>query len=301
MKCDIIIPVYKSPEWVKLCVYAVCRNTEYINKVYLINDCDDVVTSNCLNNLANKYSCVEVLQNDSNLGFVKTCNRGMKVSTAKYVLLLNTDCIITSRTVGKLVSHMDKDNEIGLICPVASNAANLTLEMFDGFSYNDMDLLLEKKFKGKNFDACTVVGNCLMISRDCIEKTGYLDEIYGMGYGEETDYQFKAMKNGFKAKVAIDSYVFHKAEVSFGVSKEKEERQRKRQGKGEGGKSGEESREESEERKENARREPDRRRTGVMPVLLFIFYKNFVVYRFLSESSSRRRSLVSYSFFERST
>lgn len=229
MKCDIIIPVYKSPEWVKLCVYAVCRNTEYINKVYLINDCDDIVTINCLNNLASKYSCVEVLQNDSNMGFVKTCNKGMEVSSAKYVLLLNTDCIITSRTIGKLINHMEKDKEIGLICPIASNAANLTLEMFGGFSYNDMDLLLEKKFKGKNFDACTVVGNCLMISRDCIEKTGYLDEIYGMGYGEETDYQFKAMKNGFKAKVAIDSYVFHKAEVSFGVSKEKQERQKKNQ------------------------------------------------------------------------
>ena len=33
------------------------------------------------------------------------------------------------------------------------------------------------------------------------------------GYTEETDYQFQAMKNGFEAKVAIDTYVFHKAEV----------------------------------------------------------------------------------------
>ena len=29
-KCDVIIPVYKAPEWVKLCVYALCQNTKYI-------------------------------------------------------------------------------------------------------------------------------------------------------------------------------------------------------------------------------------------------------------------------------
>ena len=53
-KCDIIIPVYKAPEWVKLCIYALFQNTKKgdINKVYLINDCDDEYTINCLHNLA---------------------------------------------------------------------------------------------------------------------------------------------------------------------------------------------------------------------------------------------------------
>ena len=66
-----------------------------------------------------------------------------------------------------------------------------------------------------------------MISKECIEKVGYLDEIYGTGYGEETDYQFKAMEKGFEAKVAIDTYVFHKSEVTFGTSKEKQEKLQK--------------------------------------------------------------------------
>ena len=228
-KCDVIIPVYKSPEWVKLCVYSVFKNTDLkqLNKVYLINDCDDELTINCLNNLKNKYDKIEIITNKENLGFIKTTNKGMKKSTADYVLLLNTDCIIAKNTIGKLIYHMEKNKKIGLICPISSNAANLTLEMFDGFSYMQMDQLLEKKFKGLNFDACTIVGNCLMISRECIEKTGYLDEIYGTGYGEETDYQFKAMEKGFEAKVAIDTYVFHKAEVSFGTSLEKQERLKK--------------------------------------------------------------------------
>lgn len=228
-KCDVIIPVYKSPEWVKLCVYSIFKNTnlDFLGHVYLINDCDDDLTINCLKNLSKKYSKVVLLQNEKNLGFIGTTNRGMKESTADYVLLLNTDCIISNGTIEKMISHCEKNKKVGLICPISSNAANLTLEMFPGFSFMSMNSLLETKFKGMNFDACTVVGNCLMITRECIKKTGYLDEAYGMGYGEETDYQFKAMEQGFEAKVAIDTYVFHKAEVSFGTSKEKQERLQK--------------------------------------------------------------------------
>lgn len=226
MKCDVIIPIYNSPEWVKLCVYSLMKNTEdeLLNKVFLINDCSDELTTNLLNNLKEKYKKVEVINNKENLGFIKTVNKGLKKSTADYVLLLNTDCIVSKNTIKKLISHVEKNSKIGLICPISSNAANLTLEMFEGFSYMEMDNLLERKFSGICFDACTVVGNCLMITRDCINKTGYLDEAYGTGYGEETDYQFKAMSKGFEAKVAIDTYVFHKSEVSFGVSKEKYER-----------------------------------------------------------------------------
>ena len=225
-KCDVIIPVYKSPEWVKLCVYALFTNTDkdVLGTVYLINDCDDKLTENCLNNLANKYDKIKILKNEKNLGFIKTTNKGLRESTADYALLLNTDCILAENTISKLISHIEKNNKIGLICPISSNAANLTLDMYDGFSFMQMDKLLEKKFSGMCFDACTVVCNCLLITKECLEKTGYLDEAYGTGYGEETDYQFKAMRNGFEAKVAIDTYVFHKSEVSFGTSKEKQEK-----------------------------------------------------------------------------
>ena len=230
MKCDVIIPVYKAPEWVKLCVYALFANTDQkvLNKVYLINDCDDEFTSNCLNNLKTKYGNKIIIKNNpENLGFVKTVNHGLELSKADCVLLLNSDCLIAKNTITKLMNHLKKDSQIGLICPLASNAANITIPIPDGWNYTQIDSLLEKHFLGKNFDACTVVGNCLMITKECLNKVGKLDEAYGTGYGEETDYQFKAMAKGFTAKIAIDTYVFHKAEASFGNGKKKQARLQK--------------------------------------------------------------------------
>ncbi len=226
-KCDVIIPVYNAPEWVKLCVYSLFVNTpkENLGKVYLMNDNSNEGTVDCLRNLKNKYpEYIEIVTNDKNLGFVKNTNKGMKLSSANYVLLLNSDCLVSKNTIPKLISHIVNNPKIGLISPVASNAANVTLEMFEGFSYTQMDSLLEKKFLGMNFDACTIVGNCLLITRECIKRVGFLDEAYGMGYGEETDYHFNALSKGFESKIAIDTYVFHKAEASFGKSTQKDER-----------------------------------------------------------------------------
>ncbi len=226
-KCDVIIPIYNSPEWLNLCVYALIKNTnlDVINEIILVDDCSNDLTKNTIKNLSSKYDKIKVITQKQNGGFIKTVNKGFEYSKkSDYVLLLNTDCLISKGTIEKMISHMEKDKKIGLICPISSNAANLSLDLFEGFSYTQMNSLLEQKFSGINFDACTVVGNCLMISRDCINKVGYLDEAYGMGYGDETDYQFKAMAKGFKAKVMIDTYVFHKSEVSFGTSKEKQER-----------------------------------------------------------------------------
>lgn len=224
-KCDIIIPIYNSPEWVKMCVYALFKNTpkEYIGKVILMNDNSNELTCNCIENLKRKYpEKIEVYKNETNLGFIRNVNKGLEKTTAEYILLLNTDCLVSTDTIPKLMGHVERNPKIGLICPISSNAANISLDIFENYSYMQMNDLLYANFKDKNFDACTVVGNCLLITRECIEKVGGLDEAYGMGYGDETDYQFKAHEKGFEAKVAIDTYVFHKSEVSFGTSKDKQ-------------------------------------------------------------------------------
>ena len=221
MKCDVIIPIYNSLEWVKLCIYALYQNTNKIDlgEVILINDKSNRKTTEYLRDISKKYFNIVLIENKKNLGFVKSCNYGMSISKSDYVLLLNSDCVIAKNVIHKLLVAMNKDKTIGLMCPISSKAANLSFPLPDGYNYQMLNHLFEEKFSGKTFDACTVVGNCLMISKKCIETVGYFDEIFDKGYTEETDYQFKAESYGFKAKVLIDSYVFHECRVSFGESK----------------------------------------------------------------------------------
>ena len=222
-KVDVIIPIYNSLDWLKLCVESIFKNTNYdvLGTVYLLDDCSSEVTVNYLKEVERKYgNLVKYIRNNKNLGFVKTCNKGLKLSTSSYVLLLNTDCLVSANAIEKMANAMNKDKKIGLLCPISSVAANLSYPIPLGLNFMQVNEVFEKQFSGKTFDACTVVGNCLMISRECINKVGYLDEIFGKGYTEETDYQFKAHEKGFLAKVLIDTYVYHQCRVSFGESEE---------------------------------------------------------------------------------
>ena len=217
--CDVIIPVYNSPEWLELCVEAAvasdCSNA--IRSILLIDDCSNDETKALIRRLCGSYARVVSVQNEKNLGFVKTCNRGMKHSTADYMLLLNSDCLLAKDTIARLVRLMKAYPAAGLVCPLSNNAANLSIPIPREASYVQVDRLLSE-LPDKDYQACTVVGNCLMISRACYESTGGLDEAFGMGYGEETDYQFRAAKAGFGALVAGNAYVFHKSQMSFGSS-----------------------------------------------------------------------------------
>lgn len=224
-KVNIVIPIYNSLDWLKLCITSIFLNTNLsiLNKVYLIDDGSNKETKEYIKSVKEKYGdFIETIFNKKNLGFVKNSNNGLKLSISDnvdYVLLLNSDCILSKNAIEKMANAMQKNKKIGLLCPISSIAANLSYPIPSGMDFMQVNEAFEHQFSGKTFDACTVVGNCLMISKDCIEKTGYLDEIFEKGYTEETDYQFKAMQKGFEAKVLIDTYVYHQGRASFGESK----------------------------------------------------------------------------------
>ena len=230
MKCDIVIPIYNHIEWVNLCIKAIFSNTDMsiVNKIYLIDDCSNKETKDGLNKIVKKYGTyVELISNEKNKGFVKNCNYAFSIFESDYILLLNSDCLLSNNALSKMINAMSKDSKIGLLCPISSKAANISFPLIDGSDYQKINEIFEKEFLGKTFDACTVVGNCLMISRECVKKVGGFDEIFEKGYTEETDYQFKAIAKGFKAKVLIDTYVFHECRVSFGEKQEQLEIRKK--------------------------------------------------------------------------
>jgi GT2 family glycosyltransferase len=224
MKCDVIIPVYNAPEWVKLCMKSLVTQTpdDCLNQIILIDDASNDFTGDLLNDLARDNKKIVLIRNEENLGFVKSINRGLSLTEAPYILLLNSDCLITKNTIPKLIAHAMQQGSVGLVSPVSNDSPIVSLEMFPGYSFIDMNDLVGRLFPRMSFPACTIVGNCLLITRICFEKTGLFDLCWGRGYGEESDYQFRAMQKGFEARIAIDTYVYHKSNASFADDAETE-------------------------------------------------------------------------------
>lgn len=227
-QCDVIVPVYNSPEWLDLCVEAAITSDRSgaIGRILLVDDCSGAETRELIDRLCTQYERVSCVHNEQNLGFVKSCNRGMKLSEADCIMLLNSDCLLADDTTARLMKTLERYPKAGLISPLSNNAANLSIPIPPDANYIQVDRILSQ-LPDERYPACTIVGNCLIITRNCYEAVGGLDEAFGMGYGEETDYQFRAAEAGFDALIAGNAYVFHKSQVSFGDSEALNERKRK--------------------------------------------------------------------------
>ena len=221
MNCDVVIPIYNQLDWVKKCIRALFCNTDmrYVNKIYLIDDASSKETKEGLEFIKRQYgNKIELIRNEKNQGFLKNCNMAFDISKADYVLLLNSDCLLSHDAIPKMLRAFKNNRKLGLLTPVSNRASNFSYQIKEGYDYQKINQMFQDNFSGMVFDACTVVGFCLMISRKCLNDAGHFDEVFGKGYSEETDYQFKAMEKGYEAKVLIDTYVFHECRVSFGES-----------------------------------------------------------------------------------
>jgi GT2 family glycosyltransferase/glycosyltransferase involved in cell wall biosynthesis len=213
---DIIIPVHNNVYWLSSCLEEVFRfKFSALKNVIVVNDRTDKEEFVKLHEIISCYPKIKFINNQSKSGgFGFACNLGAENAKSDLLLFLNTDCLVTKNVVDKLASVFDFDDSIALVCPLSNNSPNLTLPMIPGFSYQNMATLLDNLTKSLDpkdyiFEACTVVGNCLMVRRDFFESVKGFSSEWGIGYGEETDLQMKALAMGQKGVVNLSCYVYH--------------------------------------------------------------------------------------------
>ncbi|OJF69428.1 hypothetical protein BK026_11880 [Alteromonas sp. V450] len=226
---DIILPVYNALEDVKACINSLYFHSTYPFNLIVIDDCSEPETENWLKE-AQKDNGFTLLRNKENLRFTKTVNKGFSESTSDYVVLLNSDTIVTAYWLEKILFCFDSDKSTGIVGPL-SNAASwqtvpiredkehggwLVNDIPEGYTVEHMGHLVEAVSSRIYPEVPSVNGFCYTIKRDVINKIGTLDEEYfPTGYGEEDDFSIRARKAGFTIRVADDTYVFHAKSKSY--------------------------------------------------------------------------------------
>ena len=228
MHCDIVLPIYNSLTYVKPCLNAVLNHTQNVDyHVCLINDASDSVTSNYLKTQVAHYSQFSLHTNTSNLGFVKSCNLGMTKGTAPYVLLLNSDVVVTPNWLARLIACAESDSLIASVNPLTNHAAQIDLPMLPGANFYDMDVYLAQHAPCHYPDVVTGVGFCMLLRRKALEHVSLFDEIYGQGYCEESDLCMRLTTQGYRTVVADNVYVYHQGGASFSDNLARYRRNRK--------------------------------------------------------------------------
>ncbi|MGO5543207.1 glycosyltransferase [Blautia sp. HCP3S3_H10_1] len=227
---DIIIPVYNALDDLKICLDSLKKHTDLdLNRVIIINDnSPDPNVKLFLDSL--DYSWLKVIHNDTNKGFSANINLGMSQSEERDVVLLNSDTVLTSNWLPKIVRCAYSSSEIGTVTPVSNNATLCSVPNFceenvlpENISIDKAAEIVERCSFHEYPQITVAIGFCMFVKREVIKCIGGFDaETFQRGYGEENDFCNRAEQMGYIHVMCDDTYIYHSGTKSF-VSKEKEQ------------------------------------------------------------------------------
>ena len=214
---SVIIPIYNALDDVARCLDSIldAKLTDNV-EIICINDCSEQETTQYLRNFCSKNQRFTLVENEENLGFIKTCNKGMKMAKGDILVLLNSDTLIPKAFEKKILFCFNKDKTIGCASPISSNTGLWHVTMPSTIKISAMDRLVESVSAKKFPSILCPEGFCFCIRNIVVKEIGYLDEVFGKGYCEETDLSMRALSKGWRLALIDNMYVWHKHEASFG-------------------------------------------------------------------------------------
>jgi len=230
-KIDIIIPVYNGREFLKPLFKSLIKNTTL---PYRLLVCDDKSSDEKVLPLLyamrdkNKNIDITVLENEENLGFIKTVNR-LASLTHNHFVLLNTDTELPPNWIERLMYPIFEMDNIASTTPF-TNAGTICSfpnylednEIHDNMSVKTLDSYFQYvNFENNYIEIPTGVGFCMGVNKDLVDEIGMFDEIFGKGYAEENDWCQRAIVKGYKNIHVPNLFVYHKHGGSF-TSEEKQ-------------------------------------------------------------------------------
>jgi len=230
IKIDIIICVHNAIDDVKKCISSIISNRTGSENIIIVDDNSDAETRDYLINVSTKENFT-LKRNDVALGYTKAANVGLALSSADFVILLNSDTIVTYGWAHKMANAVFSLSKGGIVGPLSNAGGAQSVPnhiigkafepainvLHDGVTPAYMNQLAENFSQGETFPIVPMVhGFCFGITRNLINEIGLLDEeAFPKGYGEEDDYCMRANQAGFSHVIAIDTYVFHAKMKSY--------------------------------------------------------------------------------------
>jgi GT2 family glycosyltransferase/glycosyltransferase involved in cell wall biosynthesis len=226
-KVDIVVCVHNALIDVQKCLESVLEYTDQPYSLVIVDDGSAAETKGFLESFCSKFGA-QLVQNRTARGYTTAANMGMRASRSEFVVLLNSDTIVTPNWIDDMVDVMRRDEAVGIVGPLSNCASWQSIPKLeengdwsknalpDGISPASIALELRRQSLHLFPDLPFLNGFCLLIRRLALLHVGFFDEErFGAGYGEENDFCLRARAKGWKLKLADNVYVFHAQSKSY--------------------------------------------------------------------------------------
>src|SRR6266511_2167538 len=226
-----IIPVFNQLEYTQACLASLQAVQEQPPfEVIVVDDCSTDGTSEVIAQIRG----VVYLRNDSNSGFIASCNAGAKTARGKYLIFLNNDTLVKPGWLTALLDTFKEELRVGIVGSKLlypdgrlQEAGGIIWKDASGWNYGRFDDPGKPEYNYlRDVDYCSAAA--LMVPKALFESAGGFDPRYAPGYYEDTDLAFKVRQAGYRVLYQPLSEVIHYegatggTDISTGTKKHQE-------------------------------------------------------------------------------
>jgi GT2 family glycosyltransferase len=197
-----VIPHLDTPDETRRCVASLRRSRRPIDQIIVVDN-----GSKCPITLED----VTVVRAERNLGFSGGCNLGVAhAAGADAFLLVNSDAEIEADTVEKLEGALKSG--VGIVGPAIFDMSGRVESMGVRFS-RFTGRMRNLRRAGTRVEA--VVGTCMLITREVLDRCGLLDERFFYGF-EDLELCLRAAHHGFSTRLVPAAVAHHELAATIG-------------------------------------------------------------------------------------
>ncbi len=238
MKISIIIINYNTYEYTKNCINSVIEALDYTptveGEIILIDNNSPDGSGIKLQEDFQNDDRIKIVLNDKNLGFSKANNIGLEIATGDYLLLLNSDTVLSRNVLKDSLNFMENhpeydvlgckvvlpDGKLDAACkrsfPTPLNSLYHTLKLDKIFSNNRHfgSYNLTYVNPDTTMEVDCIMGAFMLLRREVYEDVGGLDSDYFM-YGEDIDWCYRIKEAGYRIVYHPEGEITHYKKKSW--------------------------------------------------------------------------------------
>lgn len=230
---EVVVCVHDAADEALACLASLAACTPLLHRVRIIDDASSEDTVARLSGFIADKPWMELDRNPGHLGYTVSANRGIRSSAADWVVLLNSDTVVTPGWLEGLLDAAASQDRVAMAGPL-SNAASWqsvpelhdrsgkfkTNEPPPGWDPVRIAELISARSERAFPEVPLLNGFCTLIRREAFMALGGFNEAaFPMGYGEENDLCLRMAEAGWKLVVADNVYVHHAKSASFGAER----------------------------------------------------------------------------------
>lgn len=212
---SIIIPTRNQVGLLRQCIESIRKYTPEPHEIIVI---DNGSTDGTDRYLRSQAGSLRYRIEREGIGFARAVNQGLRMSRGSTVLFLNNDSVVTARWLSNLLGCLRSDPARRLVGPVTNYISGEQQIDVPYRNLNDMQRFAEQynrqdPARWEQVDRLT--GFCVLMTRETMQRIGFLDEGYRVGNYEDDDFGLRARMLGMQLWIAKDCFIHHVGSVSM--------------------------------------------------------------------------------------